>query len=154
MCPAIAVSGGGLGFATAPAILAGSAEELRAGLDWLPGRIVVIHGAALAPSVLADVVRSAHIATIRAVIVLSDQSTGLDELSAIGGCVPVVRVPRESDQRAIRRATLVGVDVHREPQRSPVARHRCVVDLRGRRHADPGRRSRAAAGPPAGRPGA
>lgn len=132
MCRASPVAGGGLGHASGPAVLVTCAAEIRSALDWLPGRIVILEGAALAPSILTLVVRSAQLATIRGVVLLADEAIDPAPLAAVGGCVPVVSVDRESDKRCIRRAALLGVDVHHRQPFSLDLRHRRAVDLRPR----------------------
>jgi hypothetical protein len=131
-CAAQAVPGGGLGHPVGPAVVAACPVEVRAALDWLPGRILVLMAAALDPAELTAVVRSAHLGTIRGVVVLAQEALALYALRGIDGRVPVVRVERDSDQRCIRRATLLGIDVRAKAPPALGQKRRRTIDLRPR----------------------
>ncbi len=136
-CSARSVDGGGLGCVTGPAVLATSQEDVRTALNWMPGRILVLAEAALEPRALTLVVPSAHRATLVGLVLLGEE--GLDEsmLSDVDGVVPVVSVERASDQRCVRRAVRLMVDVHAEVRQSvdlrthrPIRAHRSAGWLR------------------------
>jgi hypothetical protein len=122
ICSAQPVAGGGLGVVTGLSVLATSEEDIRAALDWMPGRILVLAESALEPRALALAVPSAHMATLGALVLLGEQGRHLGVLAAVDGVLPVVRVERATDQRSVRRALRLIVDVH--PEAAP------TLDLR------------------------
>jgi hypothetical protein len=84
---------------------------VRAALDWMPGRILVLADGGLAPDCLASVARSAHLDTLSAIVVLAAGDADLAPLDRVECAVPVVVVPRESDQQWVRRAVRLVVEV-------------------------------------------
>lgn len=105
------VDGGGIGCTTELAVLATSEADVREALDWIPGRILVLAEAALEPRTLALVVPSAHMATLSGIVLLGDDRLDLSPLTKIDAVVPVVCVEDLSDQRCVRRALRLTVDV-------------------------------------------
>ncbi len=95
---------------------------MRAALDWMPGRVLVLAEGGLVPECLASVARSVHLDTLAGVVVLASEGTDLGPLSRVDCAVPVVLVPHESDQQWVRRAVRLVVEVRAgDPQ---------TVDLR------------------------
>ena len=124
-CSARPIDGGGLGCVAGPAVLATSELDVRTALNWMPGRILVLAEAALEPRPLGLVVPSAHMATLLGLVLLGEDDLDLSMLVDVDALVPVVSVERASDQRCVRRAVRLLVDVHADdPQ---------LVDLRSHR---------------------
>jgi hypothetical protein len=88
-----------------------SPHSVRAALDWMPGRVLVLADGGLDPQCLASVAHSAHLDTLSAIVVLADGGADLGPLGRVDSAVPVVLVPRESDQQWVRRAVRLVVEV-------------------------------------------
>lgn len=122
-CVARPIAGGGHGCVAGPAVLAASEADVRTALAWLPGRILVLAEDARDDVCLRLVVPSVHRATLLAVVLLGDEGVDVSALSGVNARVPVVSVDRESDQRFIRRAVRLVVDVHAESEVPVDLRH-------------------------------
>jgi hypothetical protein len=105
------VPGTGVGRVSGLCVRGTSPQSVRAALDWMPGRILVLADSGLAANCLASVARSAHLDTLSAIVVLADPGTDLGPLSHVECLVPVVVVTRESDQERVRRALRLVVEV-------------------------------------------
>jgi hypothetical protein len=110
-CAARPVRGTGVGKVSGLCVRGTSSESVRAALDWMPGRILVLEDDGLSADCLTSVARSAHLDTLAAIVVLGAAGTVLGPLSQVESAVPVVLVPRESDQQWVRRAVRLVVDV-------------------------------------------
>ncbi|HYN55905.1 MAG TPA: hypothetical protein VES03_01790 [Motilibacterales bacterium] len=110
-CAATPVRGTGVGKVAGLCVRGTSAQSVRAALDWMPGRILVLADAGLSPDCLTSVARSAHLDTLAAIVVLATEGTDLGPLGRVESAVPVVLVPRESDQQWVRRAVRLMVEV-------------------------------------------
>ena len=110
-CAARPVRGTGVGKVSGLSVRGTSPESVRAALDWMPGRILVLADGGLAPECLTSVARSAHLETLSAIVVLACEGSDLGPLGHVESAVPVVLVPRESDQQWVRRAVRLVVEV-------------------------------------------
>jgi hypothetical protein len=110
-CAARPVRGTGVGKGSGLCVRGTSPESVRAALDWMPGRILVLEGQGLTADCLTSVARSAHHDTLAAIVVLATAGTDLGPLNQVESAVPVVLVPRESDQQWVRRAVRLVVEV-------------------------------------------
>ena len=106
------VPGTGVGRVSGLCVRGTSPQSVRAALDWMPGRILVLADSGIAPECLVSVARSAHLDTLSGIVVLADGGTDLAPLSRVECAVPVVVVSRESDQERVRRAVRLVVEVH------------------------------------------
>lgn len=111
-CAARPVRGTGVGKVSGLSVRCTSPESVRAALDWMPGRILVLADGGLADECLTAVARSAHLDTLAAIVVLGGPGIDLGPLGRVESAVPVVLVPRSSDQQWVRRAVRLVVDVH------------------------------------------
>jgi hypothetical protein len=132
-CPARPVAGGGLGSVAGPSVLVRCEGEVLCALDWMPGRILVVAEAALDPGALSLLVRSAHRTSVAGLVLLVENPVDLRALVEVEGVVPVVSVERASDQRFVRRAVRLKVDVQSGSSPS--------VDLRPRHQGSRGHRT-------------
>jgi hypothetical protein len=105
------VPGTGVGRVSGLCVRGTSPQSVRAALDWMPGRILVLADSGLAAECLVSVARSAHLDTLSAIVVLADPGTDLGPLSQVESAVPVVVISRESDQERVRRALRLVVEV-------------------------------------------
>lgn len=110
-CAARPVRGTGLGRVSGLCVQGTSPQSVRGALDWMPGRTLVLADAGLDGSCLASVARSAHLDTLSAIVVLAGEGTDLGPLSRVDSVIPMVLVPRESDQEWVRRARRLVVEV-------------------------------------------
>ncbi len=92
-------------------VLADTAAALRSALDWMPGRILVLAEEGLTAACQEQVVDSAHLSTLAGVVVLAHDEMDLTCLEQVACAIPVVRVARSHDQRCLRRAVRIGVEV-------------------------------------------
>jgi hypothetical protein len=111
-CAARPVRGTGVGKVSGLCVRGTSPDSVRAALDWMPGRILVLADDGLDAECLTSVARSAHYDTLAAIVVLAAAVTDLGPLGRVESAVPVVLVPRESDQQWVRRAVRLVVEVH------------------------------------------
>jgi hypothetical protein len=111
-CAARPVRGTGVGRVSGLCVRGTSPQSVRAALDWMPGRILVLADGGIAPDCLASVARSAQLDTLSAIVVLAAGDADLGPLDHVECAVPVVVVPRESDQQWVRRAVRLVVEVH------------------------------------------
>ncbi len=79
----------------------------------MPGRILVLADDGLAVSSQERVAQSAHLCTLAGIVVLADEEIDLSYLGAVESSVPMVLIARSRDQRCLRRAVRVGVEVRR-----------------------------------------
>jgi hypothetical protein len=110
-CAARPVRGTAVGRVSGLCVRGTSPDSVRAALDWMPGRILVLADDGLEPECLTSVARSAHHDTLAAIVVLATTGADLAPLSRVESAVPVVLVSRESDQQWVRRAVRLVVDV-------------------------------------------
>ena len=110
-CAARPVRGTGVGKVAGLCVRGTSPQSVRAALDWMPGRILVLADGGIAPDCLTSVARSAHLDTLSAIVVLAAGDADLGPLDRVECAVPVVVVPRESDQQWVRRAVRLVVEV-------------------------------------------
>jgi hypothetical protein len=110
-CAARPVRGTGVGRVAGLCVRGTSPQSVRAALDWMPGRILVLADGGIAPDCLTSVARSAHLDTLSAIVVLAAGGADLGPLDRVECAVPVVVVPRESDQQWVRRAVRLVVEV-------------------------------------------
>ena len=110
-CAARPVRGTGVGRVAGLCVRGTSPQSVRAALDWMPGRILVLADGGIAPDCLTSVARSAHLDTLSAIVVLAAGDADLGPLDRVECAVPVVVVPRESDQQWVRRAVRLVVEV-------------------------------------------
>ena len=110
-CAARPVRGTGVGKVAGLCVRGTSPQSVRAALDWMPGRILVLADGGIAPDCLTSVARSAHLDTLSAIVVLAAGGADLGPLDRVECAVPVVVVPRESDQQWVRRAVRLVVEV-------------------------------------------
>jgi hypothetical protein len=110
-CAARPVRGTGVGRVAGLCVRGTSPESVRAALDWMPGRILVLADGGISPDCLTSVARSAHLDTLSAIVVLAAGGADLGPLDRVECAVPVVVVPRESDQQWVRRAVRLVVEV-------------------------------------------
>ncbi len=109
-----------------------SPASVRAALDWMPGRVLVLADGGLAPQCLTAVARSAHLDTLSGVVVLAGEHTDLGPLARVDCAVPVVVVDRESDQEWVRRAVRLVVEVRTgEPESVDLRTHHPPRPRRG-----------------------
>jgi len=105
------VRGTGVGKVAGLCVRGTSPESVRAALDWMPGRVLVLAEGGLVAECLTSVARSVHLDTLSGVVVLADEACDLAPLGRVDCAVPVVLVPRESDQLWVRRAVRLVVEV-------------------------------------------
>lgn len=110
-CAARPVRGTGVGKVAGLSVRGTSPQSVRAALDWMPGRILILADAGLDPECLTSVARSVHLDTLSAIVVLAGEGSDLGPLARVQSAVPVVLVPRESDQQWVRRAVRLVVEV-------------------------------------------
>jgi hypothetical protein len=110
-CAARPVRGTGVGKVSGLCVRGTSPDSVRAALDWMPGRILVLADGGLDQESLTSVARSAHFDTLAAVVVLGTVGTDLGPLGRVEAAVPVVLVARDSDQQWVRRAVRLVVEV-------------------------------------------
>ncbi len=110
-CAARPVRGTGLGRVAALCVHGTSPQTVRGALDWMPGRALVLADGGLGRACLDSVARSAHLDSLSAIIVLADEGADLGPLGRVDTMVPVVLVPRVSDQEWLRRARRIVVEV-------------------------------------------
>jgi hypothetical protein len=110
-CAAQPVRGTGVGRVAGLCVRGTSPQSVRAALDWMPGRILVLADGGITPDCLTSVARSAHLDTLSAIVVLAAGGADLGPLDRVECAVPVVIVPRESDQQWVRRAVRLVVEV-------------------------------------------
>lgn len=110
-CAARPLLGSGLGQALGLGVLARTGDEVREALNWMPGRILVLADDGLDVSCQQRVAHSAHLRTLVGIVVLADDETDLSHLAAVESSVPMVLVVRSHDQRSLRRAVRIGVEV-------------------------------------------
>lgn len=131
-CMARPVRGTGIGRVSGLCVRGTSPESVRAALDWMPGRVLVLADGGLAPQALTSVARSAHLDTLSGVVVLAGQETDLGPLVRVDCAVPVVVVARESDQEWVRRAVRLVVEVRAgEPESVDLRAHHPPRPRRG-----------------------
>ena len=70
-CAARPVRGTGVGKVAGLCVRGTSPQSVRAALDWMPGRILVLADGGIAPDCLTSVARSAHLDTLSAIVVLA-----------------------------------------------------------------------------------
>lgn len=110
-CAAQPVRGTGVGRVAGLCVRGTSPQSVRAALDWMPGRILVLVDAGITTECLISVARSAQLDTLSAIVVLAAGDADLGPLDRVDCAVPVVVVPRESDQQWVRRAVRLVVEV-------------------------------------------
>lgn len=88
-----------------------SPQSVRAALDWMPGRVLVLADEALSLPCLIAVARSAHLDSLSGIVVLAAETDLLDPLARVDSAIPVVVVHREADQQWVRRAVRLVVEV-------------------------------------------
>jgi hypothetical protein len=110
-CAARPVRGTGVARVTGLCVVSTSPHSVRAALDWMPGRVLILADGGLAPECLTSVAHSAQLDTLSAIVVLAAEGIDLGLLSRVDSAVPVVLVPRESDQQWVRRAVRLVVEV-------------------------------------------
>lgn len=110
-CAARPVRGTGVGRVSGLCVRGASPESVRAALDWMPGRVLVLDEGGLSPECLTSVARSAHLDTLSSIVVLAAEGADLGPLGRVDSAVPVVLVTRESDQVWVRRAVRLVVEV-------------------------------------------
>jgi hypothetical protein len=110
-CSARPVRGTGLGRVVGLCVRGTSPQSVRGALDWMPGRVLVLADGGLAADCLTTVARSAHHDTLSGIVVLAAEATDLGPLARVESAVPMVLVPRETDQDWVRRAVRLVVEV-------------------------------------------
>lgn len=110
-CAARPVRGTGVGKVAGLCVLGTSPHSVRGALDWMPGRVLVLADAGLDPECLTSVARSAHLDTLSGIVVLAEEGVDLGPLGRVESAVPVVLVPRATDQEWVRRAVRLAVEV-------------------------------------------
>jgi hypothetical protein len=131
-CAAQPVRGTGVGRVSGLCVRGTSPETVRAALDWMPGRVLVLAEGGLAPPCMTSVARSSHLETLSAIVVLPGAGTDLGPLSRVDCAVPVVVVRREFDQDWVRRAVRLVVEVRAgEPESVDLRTHRLPRPRRG-----------------------
>ena len=110
-CAARPVRGTGVGRVAGLCVRGTSPQSVRAALDWMPGRVLVLVDGGLAADCLASVARSSHLDTLSGIVVLAAEGSDLGPLARVDSAVPVVLVPHESDQQWVRRAVRLVVEV-------------------------------------------
>jgi hypothetical protein len=110
-CAARPVRGTGVGKVAGLCVRGTSPQSVRGALDWMPGRVLVLADAGLDPECLTTVAHSAHLDTLSGIVVLGAEGVDLGPLGRVDSAVPVVLVPRESDQQWVRRAVRLVVEV-------------------------------------------
>ncbi len=123
-CAAHAVPGSGLGRVLGLGVLARTAAAVRSALDWMPGRILVLADDGLVGQCQERVAHSAHLRTLAGIVVLAEEGADLTRLAQVESCVPVVQISRAHDQRCLRRAVRIGVEVRRGAPQVDLRPHR------------------------------
>lgn len=131
-CAARPVRGTGIGRVTGLCVRGTSPASVRAALDWMPGRVLVLGDGGLAPQCLMSVARSAHLDTLSGVVVLAAEGSDLGPLARVDCAVPVVVVEREADEEWVRRAVRLVVEVRAgEPESVDLRAHHPPRPRRG-----------------------
>jgi hypothetical protein len=131
-CAARPVRGTGLGRVAGLCVCGTSPESVRAALDWMPGRVLVLADDGLAPDCLTSVARSAHFDTLSGIVVLAAEGTDLGPLGRVDSAVPMVLVPRQSDHQWVRRGLRIFVEVRSgEPETVDLRTHQPPRPRRG-----------------------
>lgn len=111
-CRARPVRGTGVGRVAGLCVRGTTPQAVRAALDWMPGRVLVLADDGLSTECLMSVARSAHLDTLSGIVVLTAETDGLGPLERVESAIPVVAVDREADQLWVRRAVRLVVEVH------------------------------------------
>jgi hypothetical protein len=149
-CSARPLRGSALGSVSGLVAVAETDRALREAVTWMPGRILVLGGHALARPTLRSLLTTTEITTFVGIVALADGAADLDPLGSAPVPIPMVTVSGPIDQDRIRRAVRVTLTVDTRPSVvapiPPPRHHRrrrvsapvCMgapgtVDLRGRR---------------------
>jgi hypothetical protein len=114
-CPARPLRGSALGSVSGLVAVAESERDLREAVTWMPGRILVLGGSALARPTLRSLLTTTEITTFGGIVVLADEATDLDPLGSAPAAIPMVTVSGPIDQDRIRRAVRVTLTVDTRP---------------------------------------
>ncbi|MGB7981499.1 MAG: hypothetical protein WCF36_11985 [Candidatus Nanopelagicales bacterium] len=128
--------GSGLGQALGLGVLARTIIAVRSALDWMPGRILVLADDGLAEACQERIAHSAHLRTLAGIVVLADDEMDLSHLAAVESSVPMVLVVRSHDQRCLRRAVRIGVEVRQGVPQVDLRPHRFAHSRHAGVHAD------------------
>lgn len=114
-CPARPLRGSALGAVTGLVALAETDRALREVITWMPGRILVLGGQALARPTLRTLLTTTEVTSFRGVVVLAEEAADLDPLGSAPVGIPMVTVSGPIDQDRIRRAVRVTLTVGIHP---------------------------------------